>query len=374
MRRDPAVNILVTGGAGFIGSNLVDALLADAHEVVVIDNFTTGRMENLGRAIEDGARVHAVDICDAGAVRGVVESTAPEVIVHLAAQVDVRRSVADPAGDLQTNIGGTVNVLAAAQGVGARVVNVSTGGAIYGGGAVIPTPESVVPVPEAPYGLSKLSAEGYVRLFTQLFGLGAATARLGNVYGPRQDPHGEAGVIAIFCGLLHEGRSPTVYGTGRQTRDYIYVDDVVAGLQALLARDDSSGIYNVGTGVATTVLDIVAGLAAVSGRPFDVTFMPPRRGEIEHSCLEVTALAPSWDGLRRCHSQGVSSAPLRGNALRGRCNHPRQGRGHAPGRRGGRTRGRSRSARRVRAVQASRQHGSLATQRNNGAAASGAKL
>ena len=175
------MNILVTGGAGFIGSNLVDALLADAHQVVVIDNFTTGRMEHLGRAIEHGARVHAVDICDAGAVRGVVESTAPEVIVHLAAQVDVRRSIADPAGDLRTNIGGTVNVLAAAQGVGAEVVNVSTGGAIYGDVAVIPTPESVVPMPEAPYGLSKLSAEGYVRLFTQLFGLGASTARLGNV-------------------------------------------------------------------------------------------------------------------------------------------------------------------------------------------------
>ena len=160
------------------------------------------------------------------------------MIVHLAAQVDVRRSVADPAGDLQTNIGGTVNVLAAAQGVGARVVNVSTGGAIYGDVAVIPTPESVAPMPAAPYGLSKLSAEGYVRLFTQLFGLGACTARLGNST-TTPDP--------LLLDLLRptpRGRSPTVYGTGRQTRDYIYVDDVVTGLQALLARDDSSGIYN----------------------------------------------------------------------------------------------------------------------------------
>jgi len=319
MRRDPAMKILVTGGAGFIGSNLVDALLADAHEVVVIDNFTTGRMENLGRAIENGARVHAVDICDAGAVRGVVESTGPEAIVHLAAQVDVRRSIADPAADLQTNIGGTVNVLAAAQGVGARVVNVSTGGAIYGDVSVIPTPESIVAIPEAPYGLSKLSAEGYVRLFTRLFGLGASTARLGNVYGPRQDPHGEAGVIAIFCGLLHEGRSPTVYGTGLQTRDYIYVDDVVAGLQALLARDDSSGIYNLGTGVATTVLDIIAGLAAVGGRPFDPAFMPPRHGELEHSCLEVTraraelgwtAQVPLPKGLERTFAWECSTRTL----------------------------------------------------------------
>jgi UDP-glucose 4-epimerase len=279
---------LVTGGAGFIGSNLVDALLEEGHEVAVLDDFSSGKEANLEQARARGAVVHRADVRDPEAVAKVVAEAAPEVIFHLAAQIDVRKSVADPAFDARTNVEGTINVLEAARSAGARLINVSTGGAIYGDAEVIPTPETVEPLPEAPYGQSKFCAERYIGLYGRLYDLRGATVRLGNVYGPRQDPMGEAGVIAIFCGKLKRGERPTIYGDGRQTRDYVYVGDVVGALLAVLAHPQAKGEYNVGTGKESSVLDIVDGLAAYADGPFEPEFAPPRQGEMERSCLDVT--------------------------------------------------------------------------------------
>jgi UDP-glucose 4-epimerase len=246
MRR--RMKALVTGGAGFIGSNLVDALLQRGDEVVVVDDLSTGKRENLEGALANGATLEEIDIRDAEAVSEVVGRTRPDAIFHLAAQIDVRKSVADPAADARINVEGSVNVLSAAQAHGVRrVVNTSTGGAIYGEGKQLPAPEDHPSAPEAPYGLSKWCAEQYCEIFNRLHGLSTVSLRYGNVYGPRQDPLGEAGVIAIFCGKLLEGATATIFGDGEQTRDYVYVGDVVdANLRA--AGSDATGPINIGLG------------------------------------------------------------------------------------------------------------------------------
>src|SRR6185436_4192219 len=277
---------LVTGGAGFIGSNLVDALLARGDEVTVIDDLSTGKRRNLERAIANGATLEPVDIRYAEAVGDVVARTQPEVIFHLAAQIDVRKSVADPAADARINVEGTANMLAAAQAQGVRrFVNTSTGGAIYGEGRQIPAPEDHPSAPEAPYGLSKWCAEQYCEIFTRLHGLSTVSLRYGNVYGPRQDPLGEAGVIAIFCGKLLEGAQPTIFGNGEQTRDYVYVGDVVrANLAA--AESHANGAFNIGLGVQTSVLDLVEALREISDSDgFEPEFAPPRLGEVQHIAI-----------------------------------------------------------------------------------------
>jgi UDP-glucose 4-epimerase len=277
---------LVTGGAGFIGSNLVDALVARGDQVAVVDDLSTGRRQNLDQAISNGAELIELDIRDRDAVAAAVERTGPEVVFHLAAQIDVRKSVADPANDSRTNVEGTINFLSAAQEHGVRrVINTSTGGAIYGEGQIIPAPEDHPVAPESPYGLSKFCAENYCALFTRLHGLSTISLRYGNVYGPRQDPLGEAGVIAIFCGKLLEGGRPTIFGDGSQTRDYVYVGDVVdANLRA--AEIDATGSYNVGRGVQTSVLDIVNALAAHSSNGFEADHAPARSGEVQHIALD----------------------------------------------------------------------------------------
>jgi UDP-glucose 4-epimerase len=277
---------LVTGGAGFIGSNLVDALVARGDQVAVIDDVSTGRRENLEHALANGAELIELDVCDAEAVAAAVERVGPEVIFHLAAQIDVRRSVADPAHDARVNVEGTINVLSAAHAAGVhRVVNTSTGGAIYGEGQIIPAPEDHPVAPESPYGLSKFCAENYCALFTRLQGLSTISLRYGNVYGPRQDPLGEAGVIAIFCGKLLEGGRPQIFGDGKQTRDYVYVGDVVeANLRA--ADSDATGAFNVGRGVQTSVLDIVEALGAHSSNSFEADHAPARVGEVQHIALD----------------------------------------------------------------------------------------
>jgi UDP-glucose 4-epimerase len=279
---------IVTGGAGFIGSNLVDGLLARGDQVTVIDDLSTGRRENLDGAIERGARLCVLDIRDAAELAGVVEQDKPDAIFHMAAQIDVRRSLAEPAWDSSINVGGTINVLEAARIHGvARVVNTSTGGAIYGDAQTIPSDEQTPPLPEAAYGQSKLAAEGYLGLYERLYGLSSVTLRYGNVYGPRQDPLGEAGVIAIFCGKLDTGETPTIYGDGLQTRDFGYVGDVVA---ANLAAVDASvtGPVNIGTGVETTVLELVKILRELGGvEHFEPQFAPARLGELARSCLDI---------------------------------------------------------------------------------------
>src|SRR3954471_5754940 len=256
---------LVTGGAGFIGSNLVDALLDRGDEVTVVDNLATGRIENLASARRRGIAFHEADITEGERLRKLFAGARPDIVFHLAAQIDVRKSIEDPAWDASVNVGGTINVLDAARHAGvARVVNTSTGGAIYGDVDVIPTPESTSPRPMAAYGTSKLCAETYCAWHERLYGLSAVTLRYGNVYGPRQDPLGEAGVIAIFCGRLLSGERPTVYGDGQQTRDYVYVGDVVSANLAAAGSDVRGGV-NIGTGRETSVLDLIELFQSLAG-------------------------------------------------------------------------------------------------------------
>jgi len=285
------VRALVTGGAGFIGSNLVDALLERGDEVTVVDDLSTGRRSNLEKALAAGAELVEADIRDAAAMAEIVGRAAPEAIFHLAAQIDVRRSVAEPAFDAGINVGGTANMLEAARLAGAgRFVFVSTGGAIYGEGAgkALPLAEDAAVEPLSPYGQSKFAAEGYVSLYRRLYGLSGVSMRLGNIYGPRQDPLGEAGVIAIFCGKLREGGRPTVFGSGEQTRDYVYVGDVVAALLAA-ARSDASGAFNVGTGREASVLELISLLRGMQdgGEGFEPETAAARTGEVERIAIDA---------------------------------------------------------------------------------------
>ncbi len=282
---------LVTGGAGFIGSNLVDALLARGDAVTVVDDLSTGRRSNLDAALAAGAELAELDIRDAAALSELVTQVQPEIVFHLAAQIDVRRSVEDPAFDAAINVGGTANLLEAMRAAGSpRLVFISTGGAIYGEGAgkQLPLDESAPIEPFSAYGQSKFAAEGYLGLYERLYGLSGVSLRLGNVYGPRQDPLGEAGVIAIFCGRLRAGQRPTVFGDGKQTRDYIYVGDVVTA--ALAAADsEASGPINIGSGVETDVLELAAKLAEIDGaEDFEPELAPPRAGEVQRIALDAS--------------------------------------------------------------------------------------
>jgi UDP-glucose 4-epimerase len=283
---------LVTGGAGFIGSHLVDALLDRGDEVTVIDDLSTGKRPNLDSARARGAGFDEVDIRDAQRVAAVLAGARPDIVFHLAAQIDVRKSIDDPAWDASINVGGTINVLEAARRAGVkRVVNTSTGGAIYGEADVVPTPETAQPRPMAAYGQSKFCAEAYCGWSERLYGLSAVTLRYGNVYGPRQDPHGEAGVIAIFCGAALTGGRPKIFGDGRQTRDYVYVADIVAANLAAAAHPEAHGAYNIGTGTEASVLEVVAALRTAAGLgdgDFEPEFSPARAGELQRSWLDVS--------------------------------------------------------------------------------------
>ena len=287
---------LVTGGAGFIGSHLVDALAARGDEVLVLDDFSSGKRENLVGALAAGVEVAELDVADAQAMFDGIGQFRPQSVFHLAAQIDVRRSMADPAFDARLNVVGTVNALeAAARAEAAKFVFTSTGGAIYGEGAEradeLPFAEDARCEPFSIYGQSKLAAEGYIDLYARTRGLPATTVRLGNIYGPRQDPATEAGVVAIFCRAGRDGGRPTVFGTGEQTRDYVHVADLVAALLAAEARDDA-GPINVGTGVETSVLELVELVGSAFGRDdFEPEFAPAREGEIERTVLDATGAA-----------------------------------------------------------------------------------
>src|SRR5579863_1986562 len=256
---------LVTGGAGFIGSNLVDALIARGDAVAVIDNLSTGKLANLAAAIDAGASLHELDVREADALSRLLDSVSPEVVFHLAAQIDVRYSVEHPAGDADANVLGSIALLEACRASGVRrVVNTSTGGGLYGDADLLPTPEDHAILPLAPYGQSKFAAEGYCSLYTRLHGLSTVSLRYGNVYGPRQDVHGEAGVVAIFCGHLVEGRRPTVFGDGGQTRDWVEVSDVVRA-NLIAADSELTGAVNIGHGHETSVLELLEALGDVGG-------------------------------------------------------------------------------------------------------------
>src|SRR6476646_8574581 len=237
------IRAIVTGGAGFIGSHVADGLLDRGDRVAVVDNLASGRRER----VPAGAELHELDIRDADGLGALVDEFRPEAILHLAAQADVRVSVQDPGLDADVNVRGTIEVLAAARRAGARVVFSSTGGAIYGEVDTIPSPESTPCAAMAPYGISKLCGEHYLELENRLYGTRHLILRYSNVYGPRQDPHGEAGVVAIFFGKLREGGRPRIFGNGLQTRDYLYVADVVEANLAALAYDGYEQVFNIGT-------------------------------------------------------------------------------------------------------------------------------
>lgn len=317
--------VAVTGGAGFIGSHLVDALIARGDRVLVIDDLSTGRRENLAGALDAGAVLEHGDVRDAGALRRALREWRPELVFHLAAQADVSRSVADPELDEEVNHGGTVHVLEAARAAGARrFVLASTGGALYGDAEQLPTPETAPLAPLSPYGAHKLAAEREVaRLATG--GLSGVCLRLANVYGPRQDCGGEGGVVAIFCHALLEGRVPVVFGDGESTRDYVYVADVV---DAFLAAGESraTGAINVGRGEETTVTGLLSALARTAGAgQVAPEHAPARAGEVRRSCLEATlarralGFAPAYgldDGLRATfEAYAAAPAPRAEGAL-----------------------------------------------------------
>ncbi len=276
MRRGHA---LVTGGAGFIGSHLVDALLAEGNRVVVADDLSTGARE----LVSSEASLEVVDIADGDAFARVVDAVRPDSIFHLAAQSSVTRSVADPHRDCEVNVAGTLNILEGAKRHRTPVVFASTGGALYGNRAPIPTPEDTIPSPISPYGASKWAGEAYVVTWREANSIAHAVCRLGNVYGPRQSPYGEAGVVAIFSHQLWRGASPTVYGFGRPTRDYVHVDDVV---QAMLAAVGKPGVFNVATGVETDVMQVFTALCEAAGVSAEPKLAPLRPGELERSCMD----------------------------------------------------------------------------------------
>jgi UDP-glucose 4-epimerase len=280
------MRILVTGGAGFIGSHLVDAFLADGHEVVTIDNLLTGVRENLN----PGARFYEADIRDEGAVRALFARERPEVLCHQAAQLDVRRSVADPAFDADINLVGSLRLLQAGVEHGLKkVLFASSGGAIYGDADVIPTPETYSAAPISPYGAAKLSLEHYLHYYHAVQGLPYAALRYANVYGPRQNPHGEAGVIAIFAERLLRGEPAVINGDGGNTRDYVYVDDVVDANRRALASD-RVGAYNVGTGVETDVNTIFRRLNTLTEAGAEEHHGQAKAGEQRRSCLDWGAI------------------------------------------------------------------------------------
>jgi UDP-glucose 4-epimerase len=276
------IRAIVTGGAGFIGSHIADGLLARGDRVAVVDNLASGRRER----VPEGAEFHQLDIRDGAGLGGLVDDFRPDAIMHLAAQADVRVSVQDPGLDADVNVRGTIEVLAAARRAGARVVFSSTGGAIYGEVDTIPSPESTPCAAMAPYGISKLCGEHYLELENRLYGTGHLTLRYGNVYGPRQDPHGEAGVVAIFFGKLLEGARPGIFGDGLQTRDYVYVGDVVEANLAALAYAGGEHVFNIGTQQETNVIDLLAACQAAAGSDLDPEFHDARLGELQRSCLE----------------------------------------------------------------------------------------
>jgi UDP-glucose 4-epimerase len=295
---------LVTGGAGFIGSHLVDALLADGREVTVIDDLSSGDARNVPAAAE----LQQIDIVDRAALHAAIAAAQPSAIFHLAAQASVVASVEDPVRDCAVNVEGTLNVLDAAARLKAPVVFTSTGGALYGDDAPMPTSEERIPAPLSPYGASKWAAEAYVNTWSLAGGIPHAVCRLGNVYGPRQSPHGEAGVVAIFSHHLYARKAPKLYGHGAPTRDYVYVGDVV---RALLAAAGHRGTYNVATGVETDVRTVWQGLSAAARIEVEPQLADLRPGELQHSCLDASRAArelgwraeiPIAEGLARTYT------------------------------------------------------------------------
>ena len=282
----PDKRVLVTGGAGFIGSHVVDAFVARGYAVAAVDDLSTGKREH----VTGDAQLEVVDITDAAALGETFDGFGPTVVCHLAAQASVTVSVDRPEHDLDVNVRGTLNVCAAAKAAGAPVVYASTGGALYGNDSPIPTAETFAPEPLSPYGASKFAGEAYVTTWGRLYELPNVVLRLGNVYGPRQNPHGEAGVVAIFSERLLGGERPRVYGEGHPTRDYVHVADIAKAF-VLSAESGRPGTFNVGSGRETTVNELLGVLQDAAGTSLEPEFAPLRPGELRRSALDSTRIA-----------------------------------------------------------------------------------
>jgi UDP-glucose 4-epimerase len=284
------VRALVTGGAGFIGSTLVDRLLGDGHSVVSLDNFATGKATNLEHLADDSAHLFVqADIVTAD-LAAILDEHRPEVVFHLAAQIDVRRSVTDPQFDASVNVVGTVRLAEAARRAGVRkVVHTSSGGSIYGTPSQIPTPETVPTDPWSPYAAGKVAGEIYLNTFRHLYGVDCSHIAPANVYGPRQDPHGEAGVVAIFAQALLSGKPTKVFGDGGKTRDYVFVDDVVDAFVRASGEAGSAQRFNIGTGIETSDRQLHTAVAKAVGGPDDPEFHPDRLGDLQRSCLDISS-------------------------------------------------------------------------------------
>jgi UDP-glucose 4-epimerase len=286
------MKVLVTGGAGFIGSHVVDRLVEEGHDVVVVDNLSTGKRKRVNRA----ASLYKLDI-QSWRLERVFRNERPNIVIHLAAQVSVRRSVDDPVFDAQVNVLGTLNVLQQAVKHGARkVVFSSSGGAIYGEQEIYPAPESHPTNPLSPYGISKLCGEHYLSYFQRISGIQAVSLRYANVYGPRQDPEGEAGVVAIFIQRMLNNEQPIINGNGRQTRDFVFVDDVVEANLAAMGQD-AQGVYNVGTGTETSINELFRMLADLTGSSCKEVHGPAKAGEQMRSVVDASKIKQElgWD-------------------------------------------------------------------------------
>jgi UDP-glucose 4-epimerase len=303
------VRTLVTGAAGFIGSTLVDRLLADGHSVVGVDDLSSGNSLNIvGAERHDAYEFAKADIVDADLLE-LISDTRPEVIFHLAAQISVKRSVDDAQFDSSVNVVGTVRLAEAARKSGVRkIVHTSSGGSIYGTPPVYPTDEDVPVNPSSPYAASKVCGEVYLNMFRNLYALDCSHVAPANVYGPRQDPHGEAGVVAIFAKALLAGKSTKIFGDGSDTRDYVFVDDVVDAFVRAAGEAGSGQRFNAGTGIETSTRQLHTAVAAAAGAPDEPELHPPRLGDLRRSCLDIsratnvlgwTPKVPLADGISR---------------------------------------------------------------------------
>ena len=283
------MKVLVTGGAGFIGSHLVDRLIKEKHKVIVVDNLSTGKKENLNKK----AKFYKVDICSPK-IREIFEKEKPEIVFHLAAQINVRKSVEDPLFDAKVNILGSLNVIQ--NFLKPRTSNIksptfifaSTGGAIYGEAKKNPTPENYPENPISPYGIAKLTVENYLKFYKENFGLKFISLRFSNVYGPRQDPKGEAGVVTIFINKLLKGERPTIFGNGNQTRDFVFVEDVVAALLKAIEYKGNKEVFNIGTGIETSInelYEVISKLLKVKIKP---KYVPEKPGDLKRNCLDIS--------------------------------------------------------------------------------------
>jgi UDP-glucose 4-epimerase len=288
------MRVLVTGGAGFIGSNLVDRLLADGHEVAVVDDLSSGSRDNLAAAAgSDRFQLHELDIRDP-ALAGLAAELRPEVICHLAAQISVRKSVADPVHDARLNVEGTASVLVAAREGSTRKIVFASSVAIYGRPAAIPVPGDAATDPRSPYAASKLSAETYLAMFRALHGVEFTSLALSNVYGPRQSPDGEAGVVSIFTDALLNGTPTVLYGDGTQNRDYVYVEDVVDGFVRACGAEGNGRRFNLGTGIQTTDRRLHSLIADAAGAQDKPGFAQPRPGDLPAMAVDPV---PAFEGL-----------------------------------------------------------------------------